>query len=144
MIGRRLELAEVSAARLRFWPWVDSSVALWLALPPTAAGFISVFYRVNGWFGGTAQPPAFAPIHWFFVCLSGALVGLWVLTRLAWPTPRMAFADVLGRIWVSGLLIGFVVFADAPRALLLFVVTEMAGAIAQWRALRPRWVPRDR
>ena len=140
MIRRRLQLADVPPARLRFWPWVDSSVALWLVVPPTARAFIAAFYHVNGWLGGASEPPPFAPIHWFFACLSGALVGLWVLTRLVWPSSRLALADSLGRLWVSGLLVGFVAFADAPRALLLFVITEMAGAIAQWRMVKPRWV----
>lgn len=137
----RLRLREIEPARVRFWAWLDSSVALWLGLPPLARGFVHALYAVNGWLGGAAQPPPFAPIQWFFACLCGALVGLWCAARLAWPNARLAFADVLGRVWIAGLLIWFVAAEGAPRVLLVFVLTELAGAVAQWRALAPRRVP---
>lgn len=128
----------VPPATVRFWAWVDSSVTLTLAIPPVAVGFLHLLYRVNGWLGGQDVLPEFAPIHLFFVCLSGVLISLWVLVRLLYPVGVLAFADAMGRAVVASLIVYFLVCTDAPRVLGLFVFTELAGSVAQFRAvLRP-------
>ena len=124
----------VPAKTVRFWAWVDSSVTWTLALPVAAPGFLHLLYRINGWMGGTARAPAFEPIHLFFVCLSGVLISLWVLVRLLFPAGVLAFADACGRLAVSLLILWFEGSTDAPRVLWLFVLTEMAGSVAQFRA----------
>jgi len=49
----------VPPGTVRFWAWIDSGVSGTLAIPPVALGFLRQLYRVNGWMGGTAMPPAF-------------------------------------------------------------------------------------
>jgi hypothetical protein len=129
-----MRLDHIPPATVRFWAWVDSSVTWVLALPPAAQGFIALLYRINGWLGGAAAPPPFAPIQLFFVCLSGVLISLWVAVRLIWPLGALAYADAWGRIAVSALIFYFLACTDAPGVLAFFIFTEMAGAIAQLRA----------
>jgi len=128
-----MRFEHVPPRTVRFWAWVDSSVTYTLALPFVAPGFLRLLYRINGWMGGAAIVPAFEPIQWFFVCLSGAMVSLWVIVRLLRPLGIFAVIDGYGRIWVSALILYFVILEGAPQVLLLFVGTEMAGAIAQLR-----------
>jgi hypothetical protein len=133
-----MNLDDVSPKTVRLWAWVDSSVTWTLAIPPMAKVFISTLYRINGWIGGESVAPAFLPVQLFFVSLSGVLISLWVLARLLHPAPVFALLDGWGRVAVSALLIFFVLVAGAPRVLLLFVVTEMAGAIGQLRVVYRR------
>jgi hypothetical protein len=133
-----MNLDDVSPKTVRLWAWVDSSVTWTLAIPPMAKVFISTLYRINGWIGGESVAPAFLPVQLFFVSLSGVLISLWVLARLLHPVPVFALLDGWGRVAVSALLIYFVLVAGAPRVLLLFVVTEMAGAIGQLRVVYRR------
>jgi hypothetical protein len=127
----RLNLDRVRRRKVRFWALVDSSVSYTLALPPLAEHFISLLYYVNGKLGGDATAPTFSPMQMFFVCLSGSLVALWCVARYLKPIGLFALIDGWGRVWVSLLIVWFVAVEGAPRVLLLFIITEMVGAIAQ-------------
>lgn len=122
---------QVRPQTVRFWAWVDSGIVLALGIPPLAERFIALLYRINGALGGTSSAPAFHPIQMFFVALSGALVAVWVVARLLHPTGLMAVVDGVGRLWVSGLILYFVLAKNAPGIILAFVLTEAAGALAQ-------------
>ncbi len=67
----------------------------------------------------------------FFVCLSGTLVAIWCVARYLKPIGVFALIDGWGRVWISLLIVWFVAVEGAPRVLLLFIVTEMIGAVAQ-------------
>ncbi len=124
----------VSANTVCFWAWVDSSV--WpLAFPFTAQMFVDFLYTANGWLGGESQGPAFAPLHMFFVCMGGALVMTWVVARLLHPVGILACVDGWARAWVGGLILYFVFMQGLPPVLLLFVFTELAGAVVQLYAV---------
>ena len=120
---------------------VDAAVSYTLALPPLAEHFIAVLYFLNGKMGGDSTVPVFSPLQLFFVCLSGSLVSLWCLARWLKPIGLFALLDGWGRVWISGLIIYFVAVAGAPRVLLLFVATEMIGAIAQLHEVYRRRLP---
>ncbi len=126
-----LNLDRVRRRKVRFWAIVDSSVSYTLALPPLAEHFISLLYSINGKLGGSTVAPAFTPLEMFFVCLSGSLVGIWCIARYLKPIGVFALIDGWGRVWISLLIVWFVAVEGAPRVLLLFVVTEMIGAVAQ-------------
>lgn len=127
-------MSRLTPQTVRFWAWVDSSVTLVLAVPPLAQRFIELLYHVNGWLGGPATPPAFDAIHWFFVSLSGILVTVWVIARLAQPVAVLGLIDGWGRAVVSFFIVYYVIFRGAPVVLMLFVATEGAGAVNQlWR-----------
>ena len=127
----RLNLDRVRRRKVRFWAIVDSSVSYTLALPPLAEHFVSLLYVINGKLGGDAVQPAVTPLQMFFVCLCGTLIGLWCIARYVKPIGLFALIDGWGRVWVSLLIVWFVAVEGAPRVLLLFIVTEMIGAVAQ-------------
>lgn len=127
----------VPAKTVRFWAMLDTGV-LSLALPFTAKLFLGALYALNGWLGGEATPPVFAPIQMFFVNLSGVMVLVWCAARLLHPVGLMALIDAIGRVLVSALIAYFIVVEDAIPVLWLFVGTEMAGAIVQGRAVLRR------
>jgi hypothetical protein len=130
-----MQFDHVPARTVRFWAWVDSSVSWPLAIPPLASRFLRILYHVNAWLGGAAAPPEFAPIHLFFVCLSGVLIGLWVIVRLVHPVGVLALADASGRMAVAALIGDFLIYAAAPPVLALFILTEVAGAAVQFAAV---------
>ncbi len=137
-----LNLDRVRRRKVRFWALVDSSVSYTLALPPLAQHFISLLYYVNGKLGGDAAAPDFTPLQMFFVSLSGSLITLWCVARYLKPIGLFALIDGWGRVWISLLIVWFVVVEGAPRVLLLFIVTEMIGAIAQLHEVYRRKSPR--
>lgn len=128
---RAPNLDRVRRRTVRFWALIDSAVSYTLALPFLAEHFISMLYFVNGRLGGDPVAPVFEPMQLFFVCLSGTLVSLWCLARYLKPIGLFALLDGWGRVWISLLIVWFVAAEGAPRVLLLFVVTEMAGAVSQ-------------
>lgn len=136
-----MNLERVRRRKVRFWAIVDSSVSYPLALPPLAEHFVSILYTINGKMGGEAVAPAFTPMQLFFVSLSGSLVGLWCLARYLKPIGLFALLDGWGRVWISLLIVYFVAVEGAPRVLLLFIVTEMAGAVAQLHEVYRRKAP---
>ncbi|MBA4287236.1 MAG: hypothetical protein C0434_17095 [Xanthomonadaceae bacterium] len=127
----------VPAATVRFWALLDTGV-LSLALPFAAPWFIAGLYGLNGLLGGVSTAPAFDPLALFFVNLSGVMVLVWVAARLLHPVGVLALVDTLGRSLVSALIAYFILVEGAIPVLWLFVGTEMAGAIAQGRALLRR------
>ncbi|MDH4459272.1 MAG: hypothetical protein QE272_11260 [Nevskia sp.] len=127
----------VPAATVRFWALLDTGV-LSLALPFTAPLFLGGLYWLNGLLGGVSSAPPLDPLALFFVNLSGVLVLVWVAARLLQPIGLLALIDAVGRVLVSLLIAYYIVIEGAIPALWLFVGTEMAGAIAQGRAVLRR------
>ena len=136
-----MNLDRVRRKTVRFWAMVDAAVSYTLALPPLAEHFLSALYFLNGKLGGDPTVPEFPPIQLFFVCLTGSLVCIWCLARYLKPIGLFALIDGWGRVWISALIIYFVAFAGAPRVLLVFVLTEMAGAVVQLREVYKRRPP---
>jgi hypothetical protein len=131
--AQRSELPDPGATLVRGFAAFDLLVTAILVWPPAAQGFVNVLYRVNGFFGGVSTPPFFDSIQLFFVGLAGVLGVLWALARLVTPTTLFARLDAGGRVLVSLLILFFVFAGSAPALLLLFVATELAGAIAEGR-----------
>ena len=126
-----MNLDTVRRRKVRLWAMIDSSVSYPLALPPLAQHFIDILYVVNGKLGGVAVAPPFSAMQLFFVSLAGSLVAMWCVARYLKPIGVFALVDGWGRVWVSALIVWFVAVEGAPRVLLLFIATEMAGAVAQ-------------
>lgn len=105
----------------------DLAVTGCLAVPPLARGLFAVLAPE------LPDPGGFA---WLFVSVAGVLGVLWAGVRLARPARALAWADAAGRAWVGALILWAVVVGDVPRVLLLFVLTEWGGALAQAAVLR--------
>lgn len=118
---------------VRFWALFDTGV-MSLALPFTSPLFIRFLYWLNELIGGTTTAPAFDPLAMFFVNLAGMLVLVWVAARLIRPLGVFALIDAVGRCVVSLLIAYYILFENVIPVLWLFVLTEMLGAVAQFRA----------
>lgn len=89
------------------------------------------------WFGldGSPGDHSFDPLMMAFVNLAGILGVLWNGRRYVAPTVELVRWDMWGRVVVAALLGFYVVAEDLPSILLLFVASELAGAVAERRWL---------
>ena len=115
----------------RAWAGFDLLVTGIMALPPTGRWLVDLIHRLAG-----EEVPLPDPTRLFFVCLAGALGVIWALVRLRAPTRDLMLVDVVGRTWVAALIFWFVAVQDLPRSTLLFVASELGGALHQGFALR--------
>jgi hypothetical protein len=129
---------------IRGWAALDLVLCALFAVPPLAVLLLGLLYALNGRLGGVSTAPPFEPVHWFFVCLMGALGVVWAVARLVEPVRRLGLIDVVARLWVAALIAYFVFARGAPTVLVLFLATELGGALHQlWLLRRParnaRW-----
>ena len=129
---------------IRGWAALDLTVSTLFAVPPLAALLLDFLYSLNGRLGGVSVAPPFEPVHWLFVCLMGGLGVAWAVARLVEPVRKLGLIDAAARLWVGALIAYFVFARGAPVVLLLFVATELGGALHQsWLLRRPasdaRW-----
>jgi hypothetical protein len=129
---------------IRGWAVADLTVSTLFAVPPLAALLLDFLYSLNGRLGGVSVAPSFEPVHWLFVCLMGALGIVWAVARIVEPLRMLGLIDAAARLWVAVLIAYFVFARGAPVVLLLFVATELGGALHQsWLLRRPardaRW-----
>jgi hypothetical protein len=107
-----------------------------LAVPPFARVFLDLLFAGDLALGLGAQRVAFEPMHWLFVNLAGVLGVLWALVRLRTPTFELALFDVLGRLAVAAVILHAMSASGMTPLLHFFVGTELAGAAAQYWAVR--------
>jgi hypothetical protein len=131
-------------APVRLWALVDLVATGPLLVPVSALWFIDALLRLNELFAEPMPAPELAGLQLFFVCLAGALGVLWALVRLSCPLPTLSLADVLGRLWVAGLIAVFISKEGLPAVLWCFVLTETAGAVHQSANLLRRGAQRRR
>ena len=124
-------------AAVRAFALFDLVVTGLLALPWVADRVLALLLT---WFGLDGSPGdcSFDPLMMAFVNLAGILGVLWNGRRYVAPTPEHRRWDMWGRVAVAVLLVFYVVFKDVPSVLLLFVVSELAGADAERRWLATR------
>jgi hypothetical protein len=91
--------------------------------------------RANDALGFGGSDETLGPLGLLFLNLMGVLAVCWNGARAALGSVDLARIDVPARLVVSLLVTGYVVFDGVPPVLLVFVVTEVAGAIVQGRAL---------
>lgn len=124
------------ARTVRLWALVDGAVTGLFVLPPVATQVVSLLFAIDRELGGSLDAPPVAGLLGFFISLAGVLGVLWAIARWLAPEARLCRLDAGARLYVAALIIYFVAQTGAPRVLLLFVVTEVAGSLHQWWALR--------
>ena len=116
----------------------DLAVTGLLAIPWLGDVVLAVMLT---WFGLEGSPRDVLPlpiVTSVFVNLAGILGVLWNGRRYLAPTTELVRWDMWGRLAVALLFAGSVLLRDAPTVLLLFVVTEVGGAIVAQRFLAAR------
>src|SRR5512137_2267051 len=132
----RLMIRGAESKVIRGWAALDLVVSALFAVPPLAALLLGFLYSINGRLGGASSAPPFESVHWLFVCLMGGLGVVWAVARLVEPVRTLGLIDAVARLWVGALIAYFVFARGAPTVLLLFVATELGGALHQSWLLR--------
>ena len=116
---------------VRFWAWLDFAFGLAMALPPLAYGLAKLIFMLNHLIGGTASMPAFGPVNWLMIFISGVFILNWGVVRLLHPIGLFATIDGFIKLWTGGLLIYTIVVLGAIPILWSFVITAAIGATTQ-------------
>lgn len=118
---------------MRSWAVIDALITLPLLLPASAQGYIELVYSAQGWFilRMPVHPGELQPLLLMFAAVTGALGLLWALARWYVPEPRLGWLDTSARVWIGGLLAGFIIAGEVPVSLWAFVALEWLGAIHQ-------------
>lgn len=128
----------MSARMQRAVRWValfDLAMTAPMALPEISERWVSLL--LSG-FGFAGDPAVWLPLPMtaaVFCVLTGILGVLWNGCRALRADPLLVRADVWGRCAVALALGYFLVRHGAPPPLWLFVISELAGAFIQRRAL---------
>lgn len=125
-------------ATVRAFALLDLVVTGLLAVPWLADVVLAVLVTWGGLDGSPADVLPLAAETSVFLNLAGVLGVLWNGRRFLAPMPDLVRWDLWGRVAVSVLFVGSVVLRDAPTVLLVFVVTELGGALAARRYLTTR------
>ena len=127
-----LRLARASAA-------YDVIQILPFATPWTAGWLIDHLRQLHFQLGlPGAAPPAFEPLHLFFVSLFGTIVTLWAVLRVWRPEPQFGAVDTAGSaafsLWMAQALgMGQTYLLVVMLALELAWFFVQGGAILWWR-----------
>jgi hypothetical protein len=114
---------------------LDLLLTLPFALPVVCGLVVTALLALNVALGLAAAPPL-DTLGLLFLNLMGVLAVCWNGARAVSGSVELARIDVPARLVVSLVIVGYVAFAGVPPVLLAFVVTELAGAVVQARALR--------
>ncbi|HEY0973905.1 MAG TPA: hypothetical protein VGE57_05380 [Solimonas sp.] len=124
------------------WRWVravavfDLIVTASLAIP-VASEYVMAWLLSGFGFAGAASDWLPLPLTTaLFLNLAGLLGVLWNGYRVLNPEPLLVRMDQWGRIVVAAVLAWYLLARGAPVVLWLFVASELAGSIIEWRALR--------
>lgn len=121
---------------VRFWAGLDFLVTLPLAIPPGVAVLLDLLNGISQAFGATGGL-SLSATGLLFACLTGALGVTWAVARWWRADAGLGRLDAVARLWVGAVIV-VAVLQGLPSVLLLFVVTEWAGAAHQLVSLRRR------
>lgn len=115
----------------------DFAVTAPFALPYVGETMIRLVYHLDTVFGFATVPHGFAaaPVGFgsaqmMFVHIMGVLGVVWALARFRMPNEMLARMDGLARVMVAALIL-HAINLGAPRILVVFILTELAGSVAQ-------------
>ena len=89
---------------------------------------------VHTLFGAQGSFPAFEPFHMLFVYMLGGFTIMWSTLRIFWKEQAtLALCDGLLRLFFASLMLAVMMIWDATRALIPFVISELAwSAVLIW------------
>jgi hypothetical protein len=125
-------------ATLRRVAMLDVALTLPFAIPLAAERVVLVLLDLDHFLGIATPAPRLDPLALLFMNLMGVLAVVWNWARVRTRTTDLASLDVPARCVVAALILFYVAVMRVTPLLLLFVVTEIAGAVVQRRALHGR------
>ena len=132
---------QLSETRYRKIVWIgglyDLIVNLPFALPVLVSIHLETLATFQAWLGLSGEFPVFDPFHLLFVNVFGSVAVIWAVLRIARPEPLFGLTDGAMRAVLSSLMLYYLVVWNIPQIVVLFLVPEIAFAIAQlggyWR-----------
>jgi hypothetical protein len=125
-------------ATLRRVAMFDVVLTLPFAIPLVAERVVLLLLDLDHFLGIATPTPRLDPLALLFMNLMGVLAVVWNWARVRTRTTDLASLDVPARCVVAALILFYVAVMRVTPLLLLFVATEIAGAVVQHRALRGR------
>ncbi len=125
-----------AASAVRVAAWLDLAATAPLAVPGLEAWWLRLLLSGGGWW---TLPPSWSlsASGLMLAQLSGVFGICWNGARACWPGDRrLVTIDGVARIAVAGLLLRFHALGGPP-SLLVFVVTELCGAVIAALAVLP-------
>jgi hypothetical protein len=116
----------------------DVALTLPFAIPIVAERVVMLLLDVDQLLGIGTETPRLDPLALLFMNLMGVLAVVWNWARVRARGTDLAELDVPARCVVAALIAFYVAVMRVSPVLLLFVVTEIGGAVVQRRALRGR------
>lgn len=117
---------------------LDVALTLPFAIPLVAERVVLVLLDVDHLLGFATPTPRLDPLALLFMNLMGVIAVVWNWARFRTKTTELASLDVPARCVVSAVILFYVSVMRVTPILLLFVATEIGGAVVQHRALRGR------
>jgi len=129
--------SEIETRIIRGFAWADLAITLPFALPFIAEAVISLLWFLDRWLGFDTPSIMFeaGPFGLLFVHIMGVLGVVWALARLRRPEADLARMDARARLVVTALIL-YAIALGATPVLWLFVISEVAGSVAQFAVLR--------
>ncbi len=113
----------------------DLFLTLPFALPLVAPAVVQLIVWLDGALGLATPMDPLGGLGALFLNLTGVLAVCWNGARAVTGSVELARIDVPARGVVAALVVGYVVLGGLTPLLLVFVVTELAGALVQARVL---------
>jgi hypothetical protein len=115
---------------------IDLPIVTAMSLPPTAGWLVALIQGTDGLLGLGTPVLAFPPMAWLFLHVGGILGVMWAVLRLARPDDVLiTWIDAGGRLASAALIVYCVAFTGATPVLLIFLTSEVGGAVVEFRAL---------
>lgn len=133
---------------MRLFAWIDLPIVTVMAIPGLSHGLFDLIGGLDTLLGFGQGVGDWSPMAWLFLNVAGVLGVLWALMRLGQSENRaLCGLDAWGRLAVAALVIGYVTLGGVTPVVLVFLISGLAGAAFEFRALeRARWasaVPRQ-
>lgn len=115
---------------------IDLPIVAAMSLPLTAGWLVALIQGADAMLGLGTPSLAFPPMAWLFLHVGGVLGVMWAVLRLARPDDVLITRiDAWGRLATSALIIYCVALTGATPVLLVFLISEVGGAVLEFRAL---------
>ena len=125
----------LSETKYRKVVWIggvyDLIVNLPFALPVLVSVHLATLEKFQAWLGFSGEFPVFDPFQLLFLNAFGSIAVIWAALRIAKPEPLFGLTDGAMRAVLSSLMLYYLVVWDIPQIVVLFLVPEIAFAVAQ-------------
>jgi len=126
---------QLSETRYRKVVWIggvyDLIVNLPFALPVLVSVHLATLEKFQAWLGFSGEFPVFDPFQLLFLNAFGSVAVIWALLRITKPEPLFGLTDGAMRAVLSSLMLYYLVAWNIPQIVILFLVPEIAFALAQ-------------